>query len=95
MREIEKVAIKIFSLLKPKSKILTDYDKSEDVLYINFVNSEPQKADFGRRFGDYIIRMKNDGTVVGVTILNAMEHFQKRFVDKPPILREPITLIFA
>ena len=68
--------------MKPKSKILVDYDRHNDVLYINFLNSDPQKADFGTRLGDYIIRMK-ENKVVGVTILNAREHFQRHFEDNP------------
>ena len=38
-------------------------------------NSPIQKADFGRRFGDYIVRVK-DGFVVGVTILDATSHLR-------------------
>jgi uncharacterized protein YuzE len=94
MKEIEKLAIKVFSVIKPNSDILTDYDGKEDVLYINYLNSGLQMADFGRRFGDYIIRLKN-GLIIGVTILNASEHYRKRFEDKPSILVKPITLVFA
>jgi uncharacterized protein YuzE len=94
MREIEELAIQIFSVIRPKSSLLTDYDEREDVLYINYCNSGPQMADFGRRFGDYIVRLK-DGFVVGVTILNASEHYKKKFEDKPSILIKPTTIVFA
>ena len=85
MRNIKKLAAEVFSGILPASKILIDYDQPEDVLYINYLNSSPQEADFGRRFGDYIIRVKN-GQIVGVTILNAKVHFQRRFEDIPTIL---------
>lgn len=94
MREIEKVAVTVFHSIKPKSDIFVDYDDVEDVLYVNFLNSDRQKADFGRRFGDYIIRIKN-GFVIGVTIISAMRHFKKGFEDMPHILRKPTTLILA
>lgn len=94
LREIEKIAAIVFQKIKPTSKILIDYDEREDVLYINFLNSDAQKADFGRRFGDYVIRIK-DGLVVGVTIISAMRHYQKGFEDMPPILKEPVTLVLA
>ena len=84
MKKISKVAMKFFSELRPNAKILVDYDTSEDVLYVNYLNSSPQKADFGRRFGDYIIRLKK-GVVVGVTILNAKEHLNQDFKDLPRI----------
>jgi len=84
MREIEKAAQRVFSALfsRPEAQTLVDYDKSEDVLYVNFLCSEPEAADFGRRFGDYIIRIKGR-RVVGVTVINAIEHFDKHFEDIP------------
>lgn len=94
MREIEKVAATVFHSMKPNSEILVDYDEKEDVLYINFLNSKPQKADFGRRFGDYVIRIK-DGLVIGVTIISAMRHFKNGFDDAPTILSKPRTLVLA
>lgn len=94
MREIERVATTVFGRIKPASDILIDYDEKEDVLYVNFLNSDPQKADFGRRFGDYIIRIK-DGLVIGVTIISAKSHFRKGFDDMPPILKEPIRIALA
>jgi len=91
MTAIVEVATDIFHTIKPDSKIIIDYDKKEDVLYINYHNSPLQKADFGRRFGDYIVRIK-DGVVIGVTILNASLHFKRNFSDKPSILTEPVTI---
>ena len=83
--EIEKTARATFSSRYPEDKILAKYDRDADVLYVNFLTSEPQKADFGRRFGDYIVRIKK-GLVIGVTIINAMLHYDTRFNDCPPIL---------
>jgi uncharacterized protein YuzE len=91
MRKLEKVAIEVFKVIKPNFKILTSYDSVQDVLYLNFVKSPPQEADFARRFGDYIIRIK-DGRIIGITILNAKEHSQKRFEDSPSIIKKPSTI---
>lgn len=88
MRKIEKVAATIFHNLKPDCDILVDYDEKEDVLYVNFLNSNPQKADFARRFGDYILRIK-DGLVIGITILSAQRHFRSEFDDIPEMLKKP------
>lgn len=85
MREIEKVAIAILGCGRPASKIMVDYDKLQDVLYINYLNSDPEEADFGTKVGDYILRFKKN-FIVGVTILNAEEHLKKRFSDVPDIL---------
>jgi uncharacterized protein YuzE len=95
MKEIEEAAIKAFSPLKPDKKVIADYDEPEDVLYVNFVNSPPEEAAFGRMFGDYIIRCKKDGLVVGITILHAMEHCEKKFEDKPLALKEPVMIHFV
>jgi uncharacterized protein YuzE len=92
MINIKELAIQTFSICRPESKLIADYDKSGDVLYLNFLNSEPQEADYGRRFGDYILRIKGQA-IVGVTILNAKEHFDKNFEDKPFFLAKQITLI--
>jgi uncharacterized protein YuzE len=94
MRKIEEVATTVFKTVKPNKNIVVDYDKEEDVLYINFPKSPIQVADFARRFGDYIVRIK-DGTVIGVTIINAKQHLRKSFADKPSILVEPITVTIA
>lgn len=94
MTKIIEVATSKFSSIKPDSKITVDYDKVEDVLYINYRNSPIQKADFARRFGDYIVRIK-DGRVIGVTILEASKHCKKNFEDKPTILKEPVTVVTA
>jgi len=53
-----------------------NYDKEEDVLYIN-IGNKPQKADFASRTGDFIIRYKKDNSVVGITILNARAFITK------------------
>ena len=94
MKEMEKVAIEVFSHIKPKSEILVDYDTLADVLYINFLNSDPQKADFGTRLGDYIVRMK-ENMVVGITVINAKEHFQRRFEDNPILPGRPQAVVSA
>jgi len=94
MVDIKEVATEVFHIIKPDSSIIVDYDKEEDVLYVNFPNSPIQKADFGRRFGDYIIRIRH-GLVIGVTILNASSHSKTRFADKPSILTEPTTVKIA
>lgn len=50
-------------------KIVTDYDKKGDVLYISF--GPPVPADDSDVIdGDVIVRLK-DGKIVGLTILNA------------------------
>ena len=77
--------MQIFTCVRPKTEILANYDRSEDVLYVNFLSSAPQKADFGTKLGDYIVRLKKN-EIVGVTVLNALEHFQKRFSDIPEII---------
>lgn len=92
MREIEKVAVEVFSCVSHDSEVLADYDRSEDVIYVNFLNSSPQKADFGTKLGDYIVRFKKN-KIVGVTILNAMEHSRKRFNDMPDVLCEMVVLV--
>lgn len=84
-KEIEDAARNVFSFRAPEDKILAKYDRDADVLYINFLESDPQKADFGRRFGDYIVRFKNK-VVIGFTIINALYHFDVSFLDGPPIL---------
>ena len=94
MTKIEEVATNVFKNMKPNKNIIVDYDKEEDVLYINFPNSPIQVADFARRFGDYIVRIKS-GVVIGVTIINAEQHSKKNFADKPSILVEPVTLSIA
>jgi uncharacterized protein YuzE len=91
MSLLEKVATAVFQAIKPDSHVVIDYDQEEDVLYINYTNSPLQPADFGRRFGDYIIRIR-ESLVIGVTILNAHIHFANRFSDKPSILKEPLTI---
>ena len=92
--EIIALATNVFRSVKPNSKVIVDYDDVEDVLYVNYQNSPVQAADFGRRFGDYIVRVKN-GFVIGVTILDAKLHFEKKFADKPLILSEPVTIRIA
>lgn len=84
-RDLENLAIEVFSSRIPKDKILADYDSDADVLYVNFLESSPQEADFGRKFGDYIIRFKNK-IVIGITIINAIYHSDIRFIDVPSIL---------
>lgn len=88
---IKCMAMTVFHSIKPDSHITVDYDEVEDVLYVNFHDSPIQEADFGRRFGDYIVRIKQ-GFVIGVTVLNAQYHSDKQFEDKPSILTEPITI---
>jgi hypothetical protein len=41
------VAREILVCGKHVSKILVDYAKLEDILYLNYLNSDPQEADFG------------------------------------------------
>jgi uncharacterized protein YuzE len=94
MNEIIEVATTVFQSIKPDSKVKINYDDEEDVLYINFPNSPAQKADFGRRFGDYIVRVKH-GFIIGVTILDAKKHLKKNFSDKPPILTKPMIVKVA
>ncbi len=94
MSEIIDVATNVFHAIKPDSEITIDYDEEADVLYINYHNSPLQKADFGRRFGDYIVRIRQT-LVIGVTIINASLHLKKSFSDKPSILTEPFTLRIA
>jgi uncharacterized protein YuzE len=94
MNNIAKVATDVFQAVKPESHVIVDYDKVEDVLYVNFTDSPVQEADFGRRFGDYIVRIRQ-GLVIGVTVLNAHTHYQIKFSDKPSILTEPITIRIA
>jgi len=92
MMKIEQVAYNIF-LPREHGKILVDYDCLEDVLYVNYLNSEPREADYAKRFGDYIIRFK-DKKIIGVTVINAMAHFKINFEDSPSIIREK-RLVYA
>jgi uncharacterized protein YuzE len=92
MNDIVKVATTIFHTIKPDSDIVVKYDRIEDVLHIDYTDSPVQKAGFGGRFGDYIVRVKQ-GRVIGVTILNAQRHFERNFSDKPPILTRETSLI--
>jgi uncharacterized protein YuzE len=91
MSNIIELATTVFHAIKPDAKIIINYDEEEDVLYINYTKSPILKADFGRRFNDYIIRIKNN-SVIGVTILNAISHSKIRFNDKPLLLTEPVTI---
>jgi len=91
---IAKVATDVFQTIKPESHVIVDYDNVEDVLYVNFTNSPVQEADFGRRFGDYIVRIRQ-GLVIGVTVLNAQHHYKMNFSDKPSILTAPVTIKIA
>ncbi len=90
---IEKRAREAFSRAHPLDKILTRYDKDCDVLYVSFLKSEPEAADFGRCIGDYIIRVK-DSRVIGVTVLDALSHLANNFADSPKILW-PESLLLA
>lgn len=94
MREIEKKAVELLADGRPREKIIANYDKVEDVLYINFLKSPPQEADYGHRVRDYIVRMK-DREVVGVTVLNAQKHFLTDFKDIPEIVVDKTKRILA
>lgn len=52
-----------------QDKLVVDYDKDADVLYVNF--GKPQKADDSVQGEDGIIRRKKGKKIVGLTILNA------------------------
>lgn len=52
-----------------KDKMLIDYDKEADVLYVNF--GRPQKADDAYQGEDGIIRRKKNNKIIGLTVLNA------------------------
>ena len=49
-------------------KIVVNYDKESDVLYINF-HDPPLEADYTNRQGDIIFRSK-DGVPIGATIID-------------------------
>ena len=52
-----------------KDKLIVDYDREADVLYVSF--GKPQKADDAIQGKDGIIRRKKGNKIVGLTILNA------------------------
>ena len=64
----------------PRRRLSLNYDRPVDVLYVNFTRSKPQRADLGRRKGDYILRFKAD-ELVGITVLNAGWHSITGFGD--------------
>ena len=49
-------------------KVVVDYDKESDVLYINFYDP-PKEADYTHRQGAIIFRSK-DGIPIGATIID-------------------------
>ena len=51
------------------SKLVVDYDKEVDVLYVSF--GTPQKADDAVQGSDGIIRRKKGKKIIGLTVLNA------------------------
>jgi uncharacterized protein YuzE len=82
--EIKKKAKAKFVRCTPSGRrIRLIYDRGVDVLYINFTHSKPEKADYGKRRGDYILRFK-ENELVGVTVLNAEKHSQLAFSDFSP-----------
>jgi len=52
----------------PSDHIWIDYDRSADVLYMNF--ERPQRATDSVLKDDVLVRSKN-GKVIGLTVLNA------------------------
>lgn len=79
--EVKRKAKKRFtSCISSGRQLRLIYDRDVDVLYINFTHSKPQKADFGKRNGDYILRFK-ENELIGVTVLNAQEHSLHAFDD--------------
>lgn len=51
-----------------QDKLIVDYDKDADVLYVNF--GKPQKADDSTQV-EGIIKRKKGNKLIGLTILNA------------------------
>jgi len=76
----KKAKAKFMPCALPGRRLSLLYDRDVDVLYINFTHSKPQKADFGKRNGDYILRFK-ENELIGVTVLNAQEHSLHAFDD--------------
>lgn len=60
-------------------KLLIDYDKDADVLYLNF--GSPQKADDAFQGKDGIIRRKKKNKIIGLTVLNASRFTKKKAVS--------------
>jgi uncharacterized protein YuzE len=81
-QQIEREAAAFFRRFANDSKIEVFYDRSVDVLYINYVKSPIKKADHTWDTGDYVFRYK-DGKLIGVTIIDAQEHHKKDFRDLP------------
>lgn len=76
----KKARAKFMPCALPGRRLSLLYDRDVDVLYINFTHSKPEKADFGKRDGDYILRFKQ-GEWIGVTVLNAQNHSLHGFDD--------------
>lgn len=78
--------------LEQTRNISVDYDEEADVLYISYVKKRTEATD-ATQIGDYIIRFVNQ-KVIGITIINALEHINESFKDMPNILQEK-SLIYA
>jgi uncharacterized protein YuzE len=61
----------VFLLLKSQknNRLLVDYDKEADVLYISFgINQKPDNTEI---FSDNVLLRKKGKQTIGVTLLNA------------------------
>ena len=72
--EIDKTLKEIYELVShfiklPETKMWIDYDKEEDVLYINF--KRPQKATDSEMLDNGVLLRYKNGELVGITILEA------------------------
>jgi len=66
----------VFLLLKSqkKNRLLVDYDKEADVLYISFETD--QKADNTEIFSDNVLLRKKGKQTIGITLLNASTYLK-------------------
>ena len=81
----------LFPLLQSR-KISVDYDEQEDVMYINYLGTI-KEADDATQIGDYIIRFAQN-KVVGITVINALEHIKAKFADMPSLFNDE-KLVYA
>lgn len=89
---INKIGCSVLFPFDQSRRMAVDYDKEEDVLYIQYVHSSLE-ADDATQIGDYILRFFKS-KVIGITIINALKHVRANFMDAPDIFADE-KLIYA
>ena len=89
---IERLGCSVLFPFDQSRRFAVDYDKEEDVLYIQYGSSSVE-ADDATQLGDYILRFVKS-KVIGLTIINALKHIRANFMDAPNIFADE-KLIYA